>query len=69
MTRDKNFKDLVRTRASETGERYTAAREQMLEESGAEAEQARIVGLESRYTADFDAGAVHQPLYMAQKCS
>lgn len=60
MTKDKDFKDLVRARATETCEPYTAAREQLLEEVGAEAEPGRIVGLENRYAVSADFYTSHQ---------
>lgn len=56
MTKDKDFKDLVHARAAETGEKYTAARERMLEEGAEEGTPRRIFGLESRYVADVDFG-------------
>ena len=58
MTKDKDFKDLVHARAAETGEKYTAARERMLEDGPDQGGPPRIVGLENRYvvSADLDSG-------------
>lgn len=54
MTKDKDFKDLVHARAAETGEKYTAARERLLEEGAEDAPPVRIFGLENRYSVSAD---------------
>ena len=52
MTKDSDFKDVVRARMATTGERYTQALTHLLAEDGAERPVARrIIGVERRYTA------------------
>jgi proteasome accessory factor A len=49
MTKDKDFKDLVRARSAQTGEHYTSAREALLHERRDDDAPGRIIGVESRY--------------------
>ena len=51
MTKDKDFKELVHARVAQTGEKYTAARERLIEEGTDQDREPRILGLENRYSA------------------